>query len=73
MDLNMFRRKKIKESCEVFQCPDGLVFTKLPGKLSQNRWLYRDNPWNGIGEKEYRDKIIIWSNTTPWERPESVY
>lgn len=73
MDLNMFRRKKIKESYEVFQSPDGLVFTKLPGKLSNNRWVYRDNPWNGIGEKEYRDKIIIWSNTTPWERPESVY
>lgn len=68
MDRNIFHRKKIKESCEVYQGPDGLVFTKLPGRLSNNRWVYKDNPWNGIGEKEYRDKLLIWDNTSPWER-----
>ena len=70
MDTNMFQRKKIRESYEVVQCPDGLVFTKLPGKLTQNRWVYRDNPWNGIGEKEYRGKLIILDNTPPWEHLE---
>lgn len=68
MDWNTLQRKKLKELCEVYQCPDGLVFTKLPGELSNNRWVYKDNPWNGIGEKEYRDKLIIWDNTSPWER-----
>ena len=66
MISNNFQRKKIKESYEVFQCPDGLVLTKLPGKLTQNRWVYRDNPWTGIGRKECRDKIIIWDNLFPW-------
>lgn len=68
MDSNTFWRKKLKERYEVFQCPEGLVFTKLPGKLSNNRWIYRDNPWNGIGEKEYREKLIKWDNTSPWNQ-----
>ena len=67
MDNNNFHKKRNRESCEVYQCPDGQVCTKLPGKLAGNRWAYRDNPWNGIGEKEYRDKLNIWDNTTPWE------
>ena len=71
MDYNIFKRKKIKELYEVYQSPDGQVVTKLPGKLSTNRWNYMDNPINGIGEKEYRDKIFIWDNTSPWERHDS--
>jgi len=67
MDRNTLQRKKRKERYQVYQCPDGQVVTKLPGKLTQNRWVYIDNPWTGIGEKEYRDKIIIWDNTPPWE------
>lgn len=67
MDNNTFRKKRNKESCEVFQRPNGQVCMKLPGKLAGNRWVYRDNPWNGIGEKEYRVKLSIWNNTTPWE------
>lgn len=71
MDKNTLFLRKIKEQNQVYQCPDGLVFTKLPGKLSSNRWVYKDNPWNGIGEKEYRSKLEIWDNTSPWEHPDT--
>ena len=72
MDYNTLELRKRKEGWEVFQDPSGQVNTKKPGELAGNRWEYRDNPWNGIGEKEYRCKLEIWSNTTPWEHPEST-
>ena len=71
MDYNTLELRKRKEDWEVFQDPHKQVRTKKPGGLAGNRWQYRDNPWNGIGEKEYRSKLEIWSNTTPWEHPDS--
>lgn len=67
MDCNTLYFLLETEREEVYQRPDKLVFTKLPGKLVVNRWLYRDNPWHGIGEKENRRTLETYSNTTPWE------
>ena len=68
MDKNTLYRKMVMERYQVLQFPNKMVKLKLPGKLVENRWRYRDNPWNGIGEKEYVGTIRWGKNTTPWER-----
>lgn len=72
MDYNTLDRKLRKEHHEVIQYQNGLIKTKNPGKLVGNRWQYRDNPWNGIGEKEYITKLKLWDNTTPWEHGDEI-
>jgi hypothetical protein len=47
--------------------PDGIIKTKYPGKLTSPRWNYRDNPINGIGEKEYAAHFRCWENKPPKE------
>ena len=72
MDKNTLYRKMVMERYQVLQFPDKRIKLKLPGKLVENRWRYRDNPWNGIGEKEYITKLKLWDNTTPWEHPDAM-
>ena len=73
MDTNTLERKLRKEHYEIIQNPNGQIKPKIPGPLVENRWRYRDNPWNGIGEKEYTTKLKLWDNTTPWEHGDSIY
>ena len=66
MDTNALWRWRLKEKVEVIQLPDKRIRMKLPGELETERWNYRDNPWNGIGEIEHID-IILQQNNSPWE------
>lgn len=46
--------------------PNDNIHTKYPGRLTGPKWCYRDNPVNGLGEKEYREHFSDWENPTPW-------
>ena len=41
------------------------VWLKYPGDLTGGRWNYRDNPWDGIGQKERIDIMKFWNNLPP--------
>lgn len=50
---------------EAFHKGGEMVWTKYPGDLMGGRWNYRDNPWDGIGQKERIDIMLYWSNRPP--------
>ena len=50
----------------------GTIRLKPQGKLMSPRWLYWDNPINGIGQKEVASLIRFWNNKAPWETRELV-
>ena len=64
-DINRKFRVIVDE--DVWQQPNGIVKTKYPGKLVGPRWYYRDNPINGVGEKEYANHFRYWENKPPKE------
>jgi hypothetical protein len=72
MDNNTLERKILMEETQVRQYPNGQVEMKPPGKYWGRRWRYKDNPWNGIGEKEYRTRFAVWDNTPPWNHSDAV-
>lgn len=55
---------------EAWHEPSETIRLKPPGKLASPRWFYRDNPINGIGEKERTSLIRFWNNRAPWETRE---
>ena len=63
-------RNRPKETVDYYLVPRHsqiTIYGKLPGKLSNNRWAYRDNPWNGLDEKEWADFFRRYENISPWE------
>ena len=64
-DVN--KKCQITFNDDVWIQPDGIVMTRNQGELTSPRWYYRDNPINGIGEKENLAKLTAWDNTSPWE------
>ena len=66
-DVNIKRFITHREDAWV--TPNGNIHMRHPGKLTGPKWYYRDNPINGLGEKEYREHFSDWENRTPWYLP----
>ena len=62
-DVN--RKHLVIENYDPWIQPDGTVKTKPQGNLMSPRWCYRDNPINGLGEKEYTTHFRCWENRAP--------
>ena len=59
------KKRQVVRRIEAWITPDGIVKTKNQGLLIIPRWYYRDNPVNGLGEKEFRMHFSKWENTPP--------
>ena len=59
------RKRQVIRRYEAWIQPDGTVETRNQGILNKPRWYYRDNPVNGLGEKEYRTHFSEWENRPP--------
>ena len=59
------RKWRVIRIRDVLILPDGIIKTKPQGKLIAPRWNYRDNPINGLGEKEDRTHFSEWENKPP--------
>lgn len=69
-DVN--RRHQVTSNYDTWIEPDGIVKTKPQGKLISPRWNYRDNPINGIDEKEYVTHFRCWENRAPKDEFDEV-
>lgn len=64
-DVN--RRKYVKMRKDAWiNSYDGIVYMKNPGDLCTLRLKYRDNPVNGLGEKESVADFNRLGNLSPW-------
>lgn len=45
-----------------------MIYARYPGRLMTGRWAYRDNPWNGLDEKEHANHFRLFENKSPRER-----
>lgn len=59
------RKRQVVRRIDAWIQPDGTVKTKNQGTLIIPRWYYRDNPINGLGEKEFRMHFSKWENRPP--------
>lgn len=66
------RKRQVVRRLDAWIQPDGTVRTKNQGMLIAPRWYYRDNPVNGLGEKEFRMHFSKWENRSPGVDDEKI-
>ena len=47
------RKYRVIPRMDAWISPEGYINMRNPGKYVSPRWYYRDNPIDGIGEKEF--------------------